>query len=123
MTLTLLAGMLAPLYLKLVLDPKESHKAMKEISKSQGLLFVFSFFYFVLAGLILSSTGLNFSFEWSSLLAWVGLIVFLKGILVLIPGVVEKWMKKVDEKSFPVLGFIGLLLMLALVYLDLKVLA
>lgn len=123
MSLTLLAGILAPIYLKLVLDPKGAHKAMKEISKSQGLMLVFSFFYFFLSALILSSTGLHFPFEWYALLNWLGLAIFVKGVFFLMPGVMEKWMKKFDAKSFPVLGFIGLLFTLALVYVDLKVLA
>lgn len=123
MSLTLLAGMLAPLYLKLVLDPKGSHKSMKEIGKSEGLTFSLAFFYFILAGLILSSTGFNFAFELESLLAWLGLLVFVKGIFILIPNLLERTMKRFDEKSYPVLGFVGLIFMLLLVYVDLKVLA
>lgn len=123
MSLTLLAGMLAPLYLKLVLDPKGSHKSMKEIGKSEGLTFSLALFYFILAGLILSSTGFNFAFELESLLAWLGLLVFVKGIFILIPNLLERTMKRFDEKSYPVLGFVGLIFMLLLVYVDLKVLA
>jgi len=123
MSLTLLAGILAPIYLKLVLDPKGAHKAMKEISKSQGLMLVFSFFYFFLAALILSSTGLHFPFEWYALLNWLGLAIFIKGIFFLMPNFLSGWMKKFDDKTYPVLGFIGLIFTLLLVYVDLKVLA
>lgn len=123
MSLTMLAVMISPLYLKLVLDPKGSHKAMKEVSKSPGLLMIFFFFYAILAALILSNTGLNFSWEWESLLAWLGLLIFIKGVFVLIPGWIELWMKKFNEKHFPMFGFIGLLFMLFLVYVDVKLLA
>jgi len=125
MSLTLLAGLLTPLYLKMVLDPKGTQKGMKEVVKSPGLSMTFSMFYFILGLLILSSTGLgNFQLEWESLLAWLGLLIFVKGIFVLLaPSVMDKWANKFKAKNFPVFGFIGLLMALFLVYVDLKMLA
>lgn len=125
MSLTLLAGLLTPLYLKMVLDPKGTQKGMKEVLKSPGLAMTFSMFYFILGVLILASTGLgNFQLEWDSLLAWLGLLIFVKGIFVLLaPSVMDKWANKFKANNFPLFGFIGLLMALFLVYVDLKILA
>jgi hypothetical protein len=124
MSLTMLAAMFTPLYLKMVLDPKGSAKAFKDLMKSDSALLGLFFVYATLSALILSSTGLNFAWAWDSLLAWLGLIIFVKGIFFLIPGLVSTWSKKVkmNEKTLPMYGFLGLIIMLGLVYVDLKVL-
>lgn len=118
MTLTLLAIFLAPLYLKIVLDPKGSHKAYKAIAKSTELQMTFSLVLLLLALMIFSQTGLELSFTWESLLAWLGLITFVKAVAILVPGLLEKKMKMISESKMPILGFVGLLMVLALVYVD-----
>ncbi len=122
MTLSILAIFLAPFYLKVVLDPKSSHRTLKSLSKSSEMQTGFSFFLLLLALMILSQTGLEFSFEWESLLAWLGLITFAKGAILLIPGFLDKKMKMISEAQMPILGFIGLLFVLGLVYVDTQLL-
>ncbi|MFT7184388.1 MAG: hypothetical protein ACI9QC_000730 [Oceanicoccus sp.] len=124
MTLTMLAAMFTPLYLKMVLDPKGSSKAFKGLMKNEETLLVLFFAMVTLSAVILSSTGLNFAWAWDSLLAWLGLIVFIKAVFMLVPGWIEMSTKKLkmNEKNFPIFGFLGLLMMLGLVYVDLKIL-
>lgn len=122
MTLTLLALILAPWYLKMVLDPKGGHKLIKKgFDDARG---PYVFFMFLLALMIFSTTGLNFAWEWSSLLSWLGAIIFVKAVILLfLPEMMEKKFKKISVSQLPILGFLGLLLMLGIVYLDLQVLA
>lgn len=123
MTLTLLAVLLAPLYFKVVLDPKDTEKALKEIAKSSGLRMVFSLFYFILALLIFGSYGFDFALSWDRLIVWLGAVIALKGILMLSPSAWTPMVKKLDTKHYPALGFIGLLFVLFLVYVDTQLIA
>ena len=125
MSLTILAAMFTPLYLKMVLDPKGSEKAFKGLVKNEEAVLVLFMVMTTISALILSSTGFNFAWSWDSLLAWLGLIIFVKALFFLVPGLMGGWMKKfkMNEKSMPMYGFLGLLVMLALVFVDLKVLA
>lgn len=121
MSLTLLALLLAPFYLKVVLDPAGTEKFIKSLNSDHSLRWVFAFFYFLLATFILSTTGFVFEFTWGSLLAWIGLLVYLKGLVFLLPNVYEKIVKFYGTKNLAVWGFIGLLFALALVYIDTQV--
>lgn len=125
MSLTLLAAMLSPLYLKMVLDPKGSNKAFKDLMKSDGMVLCLFFAMVTLSALILASTGFNFAWSWDSLLAWLGLLIFVKAIFFLIPDVMTSCMKKfkMNENTLPMYGFLGLLIMLGLIFVDLKILA
>ncbi|MBT4384397.1 hypothetical protein HOD30_01470 [Candidatus Peregrinibacteria bacterium] len=123
MSLTLLALFLAPLYLYLVLNPKEAHKAFKNIVSDSGLRVTFSMFYLLLALAILSETGLNLAWSWDHLLPWLGVIIAVKGsVMLLFPNLVQKKLKHFSAEQFPVFGFLGLLIALGLVYLDTQVL-
>ena len=124
MSLTLLALTLAPWYLKMVLDPKGGHKLMKHALNDDGVRGAYVFFMLLLALMIFSTTGLNFAWEWSSLLSWLGALVFVKALVMLFaPAVMEKKFKKINVEKLPILGFLGLLLVLGIVYVDLQVLA
>lgn len=121
MSLTLLALSLTPLYLWIVLSPQAAHKGMKEVFASHGLRLAFSWSYLILALLILSATGLSsFNFEsWDSLLPWIGLLIGLKGAFILLfPTFYGNVLKKLKHETYPILGFIGLLFALFMVYVD-----
>ena len=122
MTLTLLALFLMPIYLKMVLDPKNANKLFKKLTTDSNVQFMMSFWLLLLGLLILSTTGLNFALEWDSLLAWLGLATGIKGVCYLIPGVLEKKMKWLKLEHIPFFGFLGLVFALALVYVDTQVL-
>jgi Flp pilus assembly protein TadB len=123
MSLTLLALFLSPLYLSLVLNPKESHKALKNIVSDGGLRLTFSMFLLLLALTVLSSTGLNLAWDWDHLLAWLGVIIAVTGtVFLLFPDMIEKKLKHFSAEQFPVFGFLGLIIALGLVYLDTQVL-
>lgn len=123
MTLSLLAFFLAPLYLKITMDPQDSHRLLKELSKNSAMQVAYSMFMLLLALIIFSNTGLHFSWEWESLLAWIGLVVFLKGVfVVLVPSLLQKKVAMLQSKHLPMFGFIGLLFVLALVYVDTQLL-
>jgi len=121
MTLTLLALFLMPIYLKMVLDPKRCYKFFKKIYTDNTAQFVMGILILMLALIILSSTGLNFAWEWESLLAWIGLITGIKGIVHLIPGALENKLKWFKPERLPFFGFLGLVMALALVYVDTQV--
>jgi hypothetical protein len=122
MSLTLLALILIPLYLKMVLDPKRCYKLFEKIAKKDHKQFMMALWILLLALVILSETGLNFSWSWDSLLAWVGLITALKGIFYLIPGILKNKIKWVKASQLPGFGFLGLLFALALIYVDTQIL-
>jgi uncharacterized membrane protein len=122
MTLTLLALLLMPIYLKMVLDPKRTHKLFKKLISDSNVQFMMSFWLLLLAALVLSTTGLNFTMEWASLLAWLGLLIGIKGVFYLIPGLLEKKLKWLKLEHVPFFGFIGLVFALALVYVDTQML-
>lgn len=121
MTLTLLALFMMPIYLKMVLDPKRTYKFMKHTYKDDNAQFALAAWTLLLALFILSSTGLNFAWEWESLLAWLGLLVGIKGLLRLIPGIMEKKLDWFSPERMPLFGFLGLVFALALIYIDTQV--
>jgi hypothetical protein len=123
MSLTLLAIFLAPLYLKIVLDPKNSHKTFKNLSSSSETQITFSMVLLLLSVVILSSTGFKFGWDWQYLLAWLGAIIGVKGaVLLLFPEVMKSQLKRFTPGHMPALGFLGLLMTLALIYVDTQIL-
>ena len=122
MSLTLFALTLAPLYLKMVLDPSGAMKAFKAWSKNEGVQLSMAFILLILGMFMLQHHGLEYKEGWNSLGTYIGTLVALKGASFLIPGAME-WHLKIKffkEKNLPMFGFIGLLLVLFLVYADLQ---
>ncbi|MBU0981067.1 hypothetical protein KKC94_00060 [Patescibacteria group bacterium] len=121
MSLTLFALALAPLFLFFVLCPKDAKQALKSLNKDPGDRLVFSWTFILMSFIILGSTGLsalNFQ-SWNALLPWFGLVVGLKGIVMLLaPKFVEDLEGRFKVSAYPILGFIGLLVVLVLVYVD-----
>lgn len=122
MSLTLLALFALPVSLKLVLDPSGAYQMLKEWSKSPALQFVSAVGPMVLALLIFSTTQVSLAWSWNSLLSWLGVAITLKGMSHLIPSLVEWKMRFITEERLPVIGFIGLLFLLGLVYVDTQLL-
>ena len=122
MTLTLLALLLIPLYLKMVLDPKVYYKFAKAAAKDEFASVMLSIWMLTLSAIVLSTTGLNFSWAWESLLAWLGLLIGIKGVFFMIPDLLKRSLKWFNEDSLPVFGFIGLVFALALIYIDTQML-
>lgn len=124
MTLTLFGLTLAPLYLSMVLQPKDGEKMMKELSKNEGLRLTLGFLMLVFGAFTLASTGVEWVLDWNHLLMWLGVLVMLKGAAyILLPGLIQNQVKKwATAKMLPLGGFIGLLLVLGLIYVDMQVL-
>ena len=122
MTLTLLALFMVPVLFKMVLDPVGMHRVLKEWEDSRALQFVRALGPMLMALLIWSSAGFVFAWKLESLLSWIALIIFLKGIAHLFPGIVRLHMSIINEQRIPVFGFFGLVLALILVYIDVQVL-
>jgi hypothetical protein len=123
MSLTLLAILLAPLYLKLAIDPSGYMKLIKETGKSQAVSTAYGLILGMLALMIFMTTGLEFGFTWEHLLTWLGALIFIKGaILILFPQVLTKSSKWLKEETLPMFAFLGLLMLFALVYVDTQVL-
>ncbi len=122
MSLTLLALFgLAPC-LKMVLDPSGMARLLKEWEKSPALQWVSAMGPLGLALLIFSTSEVHFGWNWDSVLSWLGAIIALKGIGHLSPKVVEWKMRFMKEERLPMYGFLGLLLLLAMVYIDTQLL-
>lgn len=122
MSLTLLAlFMLAP-SLKMVLDPTGTYKLFKEWSNSASLQFISAVGPLMLAMLIFSTSELHFAWSWDSILSWMGILIVLKGLSHLSPTLVAWKMRMVKEERLPMFGFLGLLLALAMVYIDTQLL-
>lgn len=122
MSLSLLALFALPIHLKLVLDPSGTYRMLKEWSKSPALQFLSAVGPLMLALLIFSTTQVSFAWSWNSLLSWLAVAITLKGISHLIPSLVEWKMRFITEDRLPIFGFIGLLFLLALVYIDTQLL-
>ena len=122
MSLTLLALFMVPVLFKMVLDPVGMHKVLKEWENSRSMQFVSAVVPLLLALLIWSTTGFNFAWKLEALISWLALIIFLKGIVHLFPGLVRLHMKIINEQRIPVFGFLGLVLALIFVYIDVQVL-
>ena len=120
MTLTLLALFLVPFYLNFVLDPEGTHEYFDYLSTHKGARMGTAAGMLCVSLLIFSFTGLQFSLAWTSLLAWMGLLGAIKAVcILLVPGFVPFWMRFFKPSLFPMLGCLGLLFALGLLYIDL----
>lgn len=122
MSLTLLALFMLPLLLKVVLDPSNSAKFLKEWGASRGMQWMGSLLALMMALLIFSTSTPHFAWSWDSVLSWMGVLIALKGIAHLFPSVVAWKLRWVTEDRLPMFGFLGLLLLLAMVYIDTQLL-
>lgn len=109
--------------MKLVLDPNGSEAFLKKIRKDEGIQFVLSAVLFSFSFLIFATAGLRFRFELDHLINWLGLIIMLKAMFMLAPGLVERMLKPFKAKHLPIFGFVALLLALVVFYIDLELLA
>lgn len=122
MSLTLFALFGLPLCLKMVLDPTGTAKLLKEWSNSASLQFISAVGPLMLAVLIFSTSKLHFAWSWDSVLSWMGILIALKGLSHLSPTLVAWKMTWMKEERLPMFGFLGLLLLLAMVYIDTQLL-
>lgn len=123
MTLTLLALFLTPLYLMLVLDTDGAYKHFKNTAKDKTLQILHGAGMILLALLIFADHGFTFAFEWENLINWLGLIIYLKAVMFLLwEGTFKFWANWFTKKTIPAYGFFGLLVSLALIYIDTNVL-
>lgn len=122
MTLTLLALFMVPILFKMVLDPGGMHRVLSEWEDSRALQFISALVPILMAMLIWSTAGFNFAWKLDALLSWIALIIFLKGVVHLFPGIVRWHMSFINEQRIPVFGFLGLVVALILVYIDVQVL-
>ena len=134
MTLQLLALFMLPVCLLMVLAPARMMKILKEWGASPALQFMSSLFIFLLALLIVISTGFDLTFwgtgmggafvwEWSSqvILSWIAVLMILKGIAHFFPKAVAWKMKLITEARIPMFGFLALLFFMGMVYLETQV--
>ena len=123
MSLSILAILLSIVYLYLVLNPKESHKLFEKLVKQDEIRMLYGMGLLFLSFVILIHTRLNFNWSGDGLLTWVGILVALKGAFVIhAPKQLEKKLKLFRAESFPALGTLGLVIMMLLIFLDLKLL-
>lgn len=121
MTLTLFALFSIPFMLGAVVTPDAFRRTVQKLATMNNDHFFTGLFYILFAFMIFSDTGIEFKAEWKNLLGWIGIIMWLKGILWLFyPAYYVKKMKLFNEKILPPLGFLGLLASAALIYVDLK---
>lgn len=122
MSLTLLALLMLPFFIKMVVDPKHVARAIEEWGKSQFLQIAGSFASLFMGLFILLTNTYSLEFKWQSLICWIGVIAVLKGLLHLIPQVVQWNVRLLTEKRLPMIGFVGLLFSMAIVYIDVQIL-
>ncbi|OGJ43714.1 hypothetical protein A3J23_01145 [Candidatus Peregrinibacteria bacterium RIFCSPLOWO2_02_FULL_48_14] len=122
MSLTLLALFMVPVLFKMVLDPGGMHRVLKEWEDSRAIQFGSALVPMLMAMLIWSTFGFTFAWKLEALLSWIALIIFVKGVSHLFPGIVHWKMSFINEQRIPVFGFLGLVVALILVYIDVQVL-
>lgn len=123
MTLTLLAILIAPLCLKVVLDPKNTRKVLDEYADSPALQFFMSFGTMFLGVFILLTNPFSFGWKWESVICWIGALTFVKGVAQLIPGLVKWKLRLLTVDRLPIFGFLGLLFALGMVYIEVQLLS
>lgn len=120
MTLTMFVLAMLPIHLFVVLNPEKAKKTAENLLKPENNVPVAAF-HFLIALLVLSNTGFNIKWQWESTLAILGVLMFLKGIdHLFFPELVQKFAKKVLSYSIQAIGFFAILLDLALIYVDTK---
>lgn len=122
MSLTLFALFGLPPCLRMVLDPTGTYKNLKEWSNSSTLQLISSMGLLTISMLIFSTSKLHFAWSWDSVLSWMGILIALKGLSHLSPTLVAWKMTWMKEERLPMFGFLGLLLLLAMVYIDTQLL-
>ncbi|MEK7146421.1 MAG: hypothetical protein AAB802_04565 [Patescibacteria group bacterium] len=125
MTLTLLALLLLPTSLLAVVNPKEVQRVIKGLAQNPEDRYVTGFVVLFLGFFVFSFSTHEFGFEWPHLMTWMGALIALKGLVwMLFPGFVEKMVKKFNKtEMIPFYGFLRLLIILALIYIDTQVIA
>lgn len=118
MTLTLLALFMIPLLLKTVIDPGGTYKILKDWSNSPTLQFGATVASMMMALLIFTTSTPHFAWTWDSLLTWIAVVSAIKGIAQLFPSLVKWNLKFLKEERMPMLGFVGLLFALGLIYVN-----
>jgi hypothetical protein len=121
MSLTLLALIMMPLCFRMVLNPKDTKKLLEEILDNPSQQFLAGMTHLILAAFILSTVPLSFEFAWENLLGWLGLLLGAKGIYHVLGLGKKNLVKRLKPEVLPVLGTLGLLIALGLVYLDAKI--
>ncbi len=122
MTLTLLAILILPIAFKMVLDPQGMTRILKEWDNSIGLQFFSGIVTMMLALLILTTSSVSFGWNWESVLSWIAVLTGIKGVLCFMPSVTKFKVKMLTETRMPIVGFVMMLLALAMVYIDTQVL-
>lgn len=125
MTLTLLALLLLPTSLMAVINPKEMHLAVKNMSQTPESRLLMGLFVTLLGFFVFAFSTHLFDFEWVHLMTWIGAVIILKGAIIsLFPGFTAKIVKKWNKVEWmPIFGFVRLLFILALIYIDTQVIA
>ncbi len=122
MSLTLLALIMLPLLVKMVMDPKNVARALKEWGDSPMFQMAGSGALLFLALFILLTNPFSLEFNWESLISWIGVLTAVKGVAHLVPPIVHWKVRLLTEKRIPMFGFLGLLINMGMVYIDTQVL-
>lgn len=120
MTLTLFAFFMLPVFLRMVLDSEGMREAIEDWGDSRGLQFMSTIILFCISALIFVSSSAGFSVSLKSLINWIGLAILIKGLAYMSPQVVEFKVRMLKESRLPMIGFVGLLMVLAFVYIDVQ---
>ncbi len=120
MTISLLVLTILPFQIWMMLSPEKAKKLWDSMMTDEQL-FKIAFFHVAAALIILSFAGLNFKFKWENTLSFIGLLSFIKGIFFLFcPDCVKAMMKKIVNTSFQGAIFFSILVDVALIYIDTK---
>ena len=120
MTISLLVLSVLPFQIWVMLFPEKAKKLWTSQMTDENI-FKHAAFHIFAALLILSFAGLSFKLKWENTLSFIGLLSFLKGIFFLFcPDCAKTIMKKVMNASFQGAVFFTLLVDVALIYIDTK---
>jgi len=120
MTISLLVLSILPFQIWMMLFPEKAKKLLSSQMTDENL-FKHAAFHIFAALIILSFAGLNFEFKWENTLSFIGLLSFLKGLFFLFcPDCAKALMKKVITASFQGAVFFSILVNVALIYIDTK---
>ncbi len=119
MTISLLVLSILPLQIWMMLFPEKAKKTMTTMIQEDNLFYCAVFDMFT-ALIILSFAGLNFELKWENTLSFIGLVTFLDGLLILFLPNTAKSIAKFKMKSFQAAIFFSILVDVALIYVDTK---